>query len=147
MSKLPHVENLRFKSIVLQICDETSFSWQYIMLSLLFSFLLWIGVTSAWKEHLILEERVRGRFTKVLCIHTFFLLPITDEINTWVYVLLPFPLRFSFFWLSCKLVVFVFLLAYNCQPKVLGINSTQTGIPNLGCGKEGNFMQCLTTQL
>lgn len=29
-----------------------------------------------------------------------------------------------------------------CQLMVVGTNSSPTGIPNLGCGEEGNFIQC-----
>lgn len=30
----------------------------------------------------------------------------------------------------------------RCQPMVVHINSTLKGIPSLGCGGEGNFIQC-----
>ena len=33
-----------------------------------------------------------------------------------------------------------------CLPMVIGTNSMPTTITNLGCGKEGNFIQCRTAQ-
>ena len=35
----------------------------------------------------------------------------------------------------------------ECQLMVVGANSVTTGISNLGCSEEENFIQCKTAQL
>lgn len=35
-----------------------------------------------------------------------------------------------------------FSICLFCQPVILGTNSTPTGIPSLGCGEKGNYIQC-----
>lgn len=44
---------------------------------------------------------------------------------------------------DCKenIIGLLHVLEHYCQPTVIGINSTSTGIPNLGCSKEWNFIQ------
>ena len=34
------------------------------------------------------------------------------------------------------------ITAVECQAMVIGANSMATGIPSLGCGEEGNCIQC-----
>lgn len=41
----------------------------------------------------------------------------------------------------------VYQIAMKCQPMVISANSAPTGIPNLGCSKEVNLIQCKTVQL